>query len=82
MGPSVKTTQAVNLRVAGYGEWQSPFTTLRMWQVYLWPFALASLLGGGWLVWSGRRARRRAMVGLCLKCGYDLAGLAAGASCP
>ncbi|MGH7133201.1 MAG: hypothetical protein ACREJO_14815 [Phycisphaerales bacterium] len=42
----------------------------------LWPFALISLLGGGWLVWSGRRARRRAMTGVCLKCGYDLAGLA------
>ncbi|MGH7132664.1 MAG: hypothetical protein ACREJO_12030 [Phycisphaerales bacterium] len=50
--------------------------------IFLWPFALASLLGGGWLVWSGRRARRRAMTGLCLKCGYDLAGLAAGAPCP
>ncbi|MGH7130656.1 MAG: hypothetical protein ACREJO_01765 [Phycisphaerales bacterium] len=48
----------------------------RTWLVVLWPFALASLLGGGWLVWSGRRARRRAMTGHCLKCGYDLAGLA------
>ena len=50
----------------------------------LWPFALASLLGGGWLVWSGRRARRRAMTGVCLKCGYDVGGLAAGAGsvCP
>ncbi|MGH7131888.1 MAG: hypothetical protein ACREJO_08095 [Phycisphaerales bacterium] len=48
----------------------------------LQPFALASLLGGGWLVWSGRRARGRAMTGHCLKCDYDLAGLAAGAPCP
>ena len=47
-----------------------------------WPFALASLLGGGWLLWSGRRARRRAMAGVCHKCGYDLAGLAATTSCP
>ncbi|MGH7131410.1 MAG: hypothetical protein ACREJO_05645 [Phycisphaerales bacterium] len=45
-------------------------------RVAAWPFALAALLGGGWLVWSGRRARRRAMTGMCLKCGYDLAGLA------
>ncbi|MGH7134052.1 MAG: hypothetical protein ACREJO_19170 [Phycisphaerales bacterium] len=50
--------------------------------VVLWPFALASLLGGGWLLWSGRRARRRAMVGLCLKCGYNLRELAAGSPCP
>ena len=54
----------------------------RCFLVVLWPFALASLLGGGWLVWSGRRAGRRAMAGLCLKCGYDLAGLAVGAPCP
>ena len=50
--------------------------------VILWPTALAPLLGGGWLVWAGRRARRRAMAGCCVKCGYDLVGLAAGAPCP
>ncbi|MGH7133059.1 MAG: hypothetical protein ACREJO_14065 [Phycisphaerales bacterium] len=53
------------------------------WLIVLpWPFALASLLGGGWLVWSGRRARKRAMTGMCLNCGYDLRGLAAGVPCP
>ncbi|MGH7130807.1 MAG: hypothetical protein ACREJO_02545, partial [Phycisphaerales bacterium] len=53
-------------------------------QVVLWPFALGSLLSGGLLLWSGRRARRRAMggTGVCLKCGYDLRGLAAGSPCP
>ncbi|MGH7132978.1 MAG: hypothetical protein ACREJO_13640, partial [Phycisphaerales bacterium] len=73
----------LNLRFAAYvhyhyGSGASDF------QVTLvpWPFALASLLAGGWLVWSGRRARRRAMTGVCLKCGYDLAGLAAGSLCP
>ncbi|MGH7132663.1 MAG: hypothetical protein ACREJO_12025 [Phycisphaerales bacterium] len=54
----------------------------RVVSIVPWPFALASLLGGGWLVWSGRRARRRAMVGLCLKCGYDLSGLGAAGVCP
>ncbi len=54
----------------------------RFMHMCLWPFALASLLGGGWLVWSGRRARKRAMTGVCGKCGYDLAGLAAGSPCP
>ncbi|MGH7130657.1 MAG: hypothetical protein ACREJO_01770 [Phycisphaerales bacterium] len=50
--------------------------------VIMLPLVGASLLGGGWLVWSGRRARRRAMTGVCGKCGYDLAGLAAGSPCP
>ena len=51
-------------------------------QINLWPFALASLLGGGWLVWWGRRTKRRAMTGVCLKCGYDMQGLAAHGQCP
>ncbi|MGH7131408.1 MAG: hypothetical protein ACREJO_05635 [Phycisphaerales bacterium] len=48
-------------------------------EIMLWPFPLLVWGGGGWLVWSGRRARRRAMTGLCGKCGYDLAGWRRGA---
>ncbi|MGH7133345.1 MAG: hypothetical protein ACREJO_15535 [Phycisphaerales bacterium] len=50
--------------------------------ITLWALALASFLSGGFLLWSARRARRRAMSGVCLKCGYDLSGLAAGSPCP
>ena len=72
-----------NLWVARYFVQESDnVRTKGYWSFLLWPFALASLLGGGWLVWSGRRARRRAMPGVCLKCGYDLAGLAAGGGAP
>ncbi|MGH7131894.1 MAG: hypothetical protein ACREJO_08125, partial [Phycisphaerales bacterium] len=81
--PGLLHAGSTNLLFVGHGRWQTQSgQTYQIWTVYPWPFALTSLLGGGWLVWSGRRARRRAMVGLCLKCGYDLAGLAAGASCP
>jgi hypothetical protein len=51
--------------------------------VSLWmPWTLASLVGG--LVWCpffATRRRRRA-AGCCVWCGYDRAGLAAGAACP
>lgn len=67
----------INLQVISCG---------RLWgtsiYIVLWPFAIILLLGGGGLLWSGCRARRRAMLGCCLKCGYDLSGLAAVAVCP
>ena len=31
--------------------------------------------GGGLALWSGRRARRRALEGHCPTCGYNLGGL-------
>ncbi|MGH7133599.1 MAG: hypothetical protein ACREJO_16840 [Phycisphaerales bacterium] len=64
------------------GRYTSVIGAKRLLFILPWPFALASLLGGGWLVWSGRRARRRAMTGVCVKCGYDLSGLGAESVCP
>ena len=79
--PAVSPGRSVDLMFVGYFEEASGWY---LFHLVLWPFALGSLLGGGWLVWSGRRVggRRRAMAGLCRKCGYDLAGLAAGGGAP
>jgi hypothetical protein len=49
--------------------------------VTLWPFALAGLAGGGWLLWTDRRRRRHEAAGHCAVCGYSIAGLA-GRPCP
>ena len=54
----------------------------RCWFLVLWPFPLPLWTVGGLLLWWARWSRIRAMRGLCLKCGYDLAGLDAGAPCP
>lgn len=40
------------------------------------------IVGTAWLWYRDRRSRRRAEVGCCPACGYDLAGLVAGATCP
>ncbi len=54
----------------------------------LWPgFALntlfyAALAWGLWQLPLAIRRRRRRSKGLCVRCGYDLKGLAAGAVCP
>lgn len=56
----------------------------RDWWVWvpLWmPLAGSmALTGAAWVL--GRRAARRARLGWCAACGYDRAGLAAGARCP
>jgi hypothetical protein len=53
------------------------------WGVQVPLFIPLALFGGvaGGLWWAHRRERRRAMIGYCRACGYDLKGLAAG-SCP
>ncbi|MFT3687154.1 MAG: hypothetical protein QM783_19895 [Phycisphaerales bacterium] len=50
--------------------------------VLFWPIVLMLVGGGAMALWSGRRARRRAMTGCCRACGYSLAGLGEGAACP
>lgn len=55
-----------------------PSNDIDLW-VSLWMPFVATALPTGWLWWRDRRAR---WVGHCAACGYDLAGLAAGAVCP
>ena len=56
----------------------------RVWYigVVLWPVALAGWGGAGLLWHLGRRDARRLKAGLCPTCGYSLAGLGPGLSCP
>ncbi|MGH7131409.1 MAG: hypothetical protein ACREJO_05640 [Phycisphaerales bacterium] len=42
----------------------------------LWAPALLVALPTAWLWWRDRPSRRKRLAGGCLKCGYDLAGLA------
>lgn len=55
---------------------------LRLYAVQFWPLGVVCGVGGTVLVRSGILAWRRAMTGMCRKCGYSLAGLAADAPCP
>jgi len=48
----------------------------------LWPFSLLTLIVTGFAWRADLIARRRAMVGSCLKCGYSRVGLAPDAVCP
>ena len=50
--------------------------------ICFWPLPLLLTAAGVPLLLSGRRARRRAVAGACMQCGYDRRGLAAGAVCP
>ena len=45
-----------------------------------WPILLFSILPTYWLLTRHRDPRRRAKLGLCIKCGYDLRGSAG--TCP
>ena len=53
----------------------------RRW-LAIWPLPLLLWTPAALLLRSGILARRRALKGACPKCGYSLAGLAAGVSCP
>ncbi|MFT3687028.1 MAG: hypothetical protein QM783_19255 [Phycisphaerales bacterium] len=50
--------------------------------VCIWPLPLLLWAPAAPLLWSGILARRRALSGVCLKCGYSLAGLGEGVACP
>lgn len=50
--------------------------------VVLWPIPLALWAAGVPVLGSGILTRRRAITGKCVSCGYDLAGIRAGAPCP
>jgi hypothetical protein len=50
--------------------------------IVLWPIPLLLWTSAALLLRSGMVARRSAIIGKCKSCGYDLAGLAAGAPCP
>lgn len=59
-------------------------TTGYFWGILisLWFLAAVFLLTGTGLAFSARRSIRRARIGLCVKCCYDLRGLPASAPCP
>ncbi|HZW07862.1 MAG TPA: hypothetical protein VFF65_12130 [Phycisphaerales bacterium] len=48
----------------------------------LWPIPLLLWTPAAILLRLGTLARRRALKGMCAKCGYSLAGLSNGAACP
>jgi len=55
----------------------------RYWHfIPLWPLPLLSLLATAAASRADAKYLRRVRVGLCAKCGYDRAGLVAGAVCP
>lgn len=59
-----------------------PPSTFTSTSVVFWPLPLLLWAGGAVALWSGRRARKRAMVNHCLGFGYDLASLAPCTRCP
>ncbi|MFT3685772.1 MAG: hypothetical protein QM783_12755 [Phycisphaerales bacterium] len=56
--------------------------SLAIWDVSFWPVPLLLWTPAALLLRSGILARRRAMKGMCPKCGYLLAGIADGSPCP
>lgn len=56
--------------------------TLVVVDVPLWSILAVVAAPTAWFWYRDRRSLRRAEVGCCPACGYDLAGLGAGAVCP
>lgn len=74
---------SVDARILTIGHYKAPSGAFWwMAEVMLWPFAVAFLSGGALMVVSGRKFTRRTKERQCLACGYNLAGLKAGAACP
>ncbi len=73
-------------RIAGgWGNWMLPVHPI--WPGFAYNVAIYSVAawGLGWTLWQVPRAirgKRRKARGCCVRCGYDLKGLAAGAACP
>lgn len=72
---------AFNARIAGLRTSRGSRGYAWIASTVVWPWAGASLVAGTLLLRSGLAARR-AGLHLCAACGYELAGLAAGAPCP
>jgi hypothetical protein len=83
LDPSQWSSWAHDSQVDWWPMWEnySPFGTWYMQQQFTLPLWMPFVLLGIPTAWLWWRDRRRARIGHCT-CGYDLAGLAAGAACP
>ncbi|MFT3683608.1 MAG: hypothetical protein QM783_01570 [Phycisphaerales bacterium] len=72
----------VDLLVFSTNKHSSAVSNWRVWVIALWPIALLLWTSAALLLRSGILARRRALKGSCVKCGYSLTGISANAPCP
>jgi len=75
-------THAVGLYLRRSTVFKQIDSTFTQHRLILWPIPLLLWTPAALLLRLGILARRRATSGACTKCGYSLAGLAAGAACP
>ena len=72
----------VDFGVVGYSAASRTAANYHRLDVLLWPIPLLLWTPAALLLRSGILARRRAVKGMCAKCGYSLAGLATDSPCP